>query len=191
SVNARGTFLGCKYAAQQFLSQELDANGERGCIINVTSVAGFLGIFECGKPIRKLGSGGPLPSIDAKLKHFERDSLELITTWLLGAYCASKASSQGLTRAIAIEYASRGIRCNTIAVGLQIFDAENTDIESSMLAPFLAKQEFSSYLATVIPARRLGRPSDVANAAVWLGSSAESAYVNGVILPVDGGFSAR
>lgn len=60
-----------------------------------------------------------------------------------------------------------------------------------MLSPFLAQPEFAAYLHTVIPAQRLGRANDVANAAVWLGNSAESGYINGVVLPVDGGFSAR
>ena len=60
-----------------------------------------------------------------------------------------------------------------------------------MLAPFLANLDFTSYLDTVIPARRVGRPRDVAGAAVWLASGDESGYVNGIILPIDGGFTAR
>lgn len=48
SVHARGTFLGSKYATNQFLSQELDFQGGRGTIINISSVAGGLvGAFEC------------------------------------------------------------------------------------------------------------------------------------------------
>ena len=48
SVHARGTFLGSKYATIQFLSQDLDSQGERGTIINISSVAGGLvGVFEC------------------------------------------------------------------------------------------------------------------------------------------------
>lgn len=60
-----------------------------------------------------------------------------------------------------------------------------------MLAPFLANADFSSYLDTMIPARHLGKPRDVAGAAVWLASGNESGYVNGIVLPVDGGASAK
>lgn len=48
SVHARGTFLGSKYAANQFLAQDPERQGERGTIINISSVAGGLvGVFEC------------------------------------------------------------------------------------------------------------------------------------------------
>lgn len=60
-----------------------------------------------------------------------------------------------------------------------------------MLAPFLASTDFTSYLDTVIPARHLGKPRDIAGAAVWLASGDESGYVNGIVLPVDGAFTAR
>ena len=66
------------------------------------------------------------------------------------------------------------------------------DISTPMLQPFVAASpEFAVYLDTSIPAGRLGRPGDVAGAAVWLACGAESAYVTGIALPVDGGFTAR
>ena len=60
-----------------------------------------------------------------------------------------------------------------------------------MLAPYLVNADFSSYLDIMIPARHLGKPRDVAGAAVWLASSNESGYINGIVLPVDGGASAK
>ena len=61
-----------------------------------------------------------------------------------------------------------------------------------MLGPVLAGTDFASYLDTVIPVRHLGKPRDVAGAAVWLASDGdESGYVNGIVVPVDGGFTAR
>jgi NAD(P)-dependent dehydrogenase (short-subunit alcohol dehydrogenase family) len=61
-----------------------------------------------------------------------------------------------------------------------------------MLQPFVsASPEFAAYLNAGIPAGRLGKPADVAGAAVWLASGRESGYVTGVVLPVDGGFTAR
>lgn len=65
------------------------------------------------------------------------------------------------------------------------------DIATAMLNPSLTDTDFAASLNARIPAQRLGKPSDIAGAAVWLASSGESAYVNGVILPVDGGFTAK
>jgi NAD(P)-dependent dehydrogenase (short-subunit alcohol dehydrogenase family) len=46
-VNARGTFLGCKYAIAQMMKQDLQPNGDRGWIINLSSVAGLVGFGGC------------------------------------------------------------------------------------------------------------------------------------------------
>jgi NAD(P)-dependent dehydrogenase (short-subunit alcohol dehydrogenase family) len=42
-VNARGTFLGCKYAIAQMMKQDLHPSGDRGWIINISSIAGLVG----------------------------------------------------------------------------------------------------------------------------------------------------
>jgi NAD(P)-dependent dehydrogenase (short-subunit alcohol dehydrogenase family) len=47
-INARGTFLGCKYAITQMLKQEVGPSGSRGWIINMASVAGLVGISGAG-----------------------------------------------------------------------------------------------------------------------------------------------
>jgi NAD(P)-dependent dehydrogenase (short-subunit alcohol dehydrogenase family) len=47
SVNARGTFLGCKYAIAQMMKQDLHPSGDRGWIINLSSVAGLVGFGGC------------------------------------------------------------------------------------------------------------------------------------------------
>ena len=66
-----------------------------------------------------------------------------------------------------------------------------TDVQTAMISSFLTDSQFSSYLDMVIPAQEVGKPHDMAGAAVWLASSEESRYVNGIVLPVDGGFTAR
>lgn len=99
-----------------------------------------------------------------------------------GAYCASKAALVGASRSVAVDYAEQGIRCNVLLPGY---------IDTPMLRSALDEHKsFEDYLNTSIPARRLGRPRDVAGAAVWLASNADSAYVTGVALTVDGGFTA-
>ncbi|CAI8273551.1 MAG: 3-oxoacyl-[acyl-carrier-protein] reductase FabG [Owenweeksia sp. TMED14] len=90
-------------------------------------------------------------------------------------YAASKAGIIGLTKSVALELGSRGIRCNAVAPGF---------IETEMTA-ILDEKVVQSY-RDAIPLKRGGRPEDVANACVFLGSDLSS-YVSGQVLQVDGG----
>lgn len=94
------------------------------------------------------------------------------------AYIASKAGLNGLTRAIAVDYASAGIRCNTISPGYVL--NERRDAE---LAPERRARLEAMHLT------RLGEADDVAHAAVYL-ASPESGFLTGANLPLDGGGSA-
>ena len=97
------------------------------------------------------------------------------------AYAASKSAVAGLTRALANEWAARGINVNAIAPGY--FDTNNT-------AALRADPVREPAILARIPAGRWGEPGDLAGAAVFLASRA-SDYVHGIVLPVDGGWLAR
>jgi 2-dehydro-3-deoxy-D-gluconate 5-dehydrogenase len=97
------------------------------------------------------------------------------------AYAASKSAVAGLTRALANEWAAQGINVNAIAPGY--FDTNNT-------AALRADPVREPAILARIPAGRWGLPEDLAGAAVFLASGA-SAYVHGIVLPVDGGWLAR
>jgi 3-oxoacyl-[acyl-carrier protein] reductase len=90
-------------------------------------------------------------------------------------YAASKAGLIGLTKSLARETASRGVRVNAIAPGF---------IESDMTAamPEAAKEK----MIGLIPLKRTGTPDDIASAALFLGSDASS-YITGQVLTIDGG----
>src|SRR5262249_17389631 len=93
-------------------------------------------------------------------------------------YSAAKAGLIALTRTVAAEVARRGITVNAVAPGL--IETELTrEITSNGTEGLLAS----------IPARRPGSPDDVAACIRFLASD-EAAYVNGAVLPVDGGMSA-
>lgn len=97
------------------------------------------------------------------------------------AYAASKGGVAQLTKALANEWAGRGVQVNAIAPGY--FRTENTSA--------LQKDETRNrQILERIPAQRWGEPEDLAGAAVFLASSA-SDYVNGEVLVVDGGWLAR
>lgn len=96
-------------------------------------------------------------------------------------YAASKGGIAQLTKALANEWAARGVNVNAIAPGYIATD--NTSA--------LRKDEVRArQILERIPAGRWGTPGDLAGAFVFLASSA-SDYVNGVVLPVDGGWLGR
>jgi len=97
------------------------------------------------------------------------------------SYTASKSGLAGITRLLANEWASHGINVNAIAPGYMATDnTEQLRNDTGRNQAILER----------IPAGRWGRPEDVGGAAVFLASAA-SDYVNGAILPVDGGWLAR
>lgn len=98
------------------------------------------------------------------------------------AYAASKAAVHVLTKTAGTQYAAQGIRCNSIHPG---------PIDSEMAQAVLgANPAVLEHRLTRVPMRRLGRPSEVAAAAVYL-ASPESSYVTAAELAVDGGAVAQ
>lgn len=97
------------------------------------------------------------------------------------SYTASKSGIAGITRLLANEWANKGININAIAPGYMATD--NT-------AQLRADEARSAQILDRIPAGRWGTPADLGGAAVFLASRA-SDYVNGAIIPVDGGWLAR
>jgi NAD(P)-dependent dehydrogenase (short-subunit alcohol dehydrogenase family) len=96
----------------------------------------------------------------------------------VAAYTASKAGLVGLTRALAVEWAARGVTVNAIAPG--VFP---TALNRTLLEGTPRGQE----LLLRTPMRRFGRPEELAGAAVFLASDASS-FITGHTLVVDGGF---
>ncbi|MGN9908772.1 2-dehydro-3-deoxy-D-gluconate 5-dehydrogenase KduD [Phytohabitans sp. LJ34] len=96
-------------------------------------------------------------------------------------YTASKSGVAGLTKALANEWAAHGVNVNAIAPGY--IDTDNTQA-------LRADPRRNQAILDRVPAGRWGRPDDIAGATVFLASPA-SDYVNGAVLPVDGGWLGR
>ena len=96
------------------------------------------------------------------------------------AYSASKGAIEAMTRAMAVELSPKGIRINCIAPGF---------IATEMSAKALNNdKERKDKVLSRTPMAVLGSPSDIGDAALFL-ATGESAYITGVVLPVDGGNS--
>lgn len=96
------------------------------------------------------------------------------------AYTASKSAVEGMTRALAVELSPQGVRVNCIAPGF---------IATDMSAKALNNDpERKQKVMGRTPMGKMGQPSDIGHAVVYL-SSDEANYVTGVVLPVDGGNS--
>lgn len=96
----------------------------------------------------------------------------------LSVYSGTKGGVLGLTKTDAFDYGGDKIRINMVGPGNTI---------TPMLRSAMGKHHMEHYAANT-PLKRLGDPSDIGNAIVWL-SSPRAAYVTGIMLSVDGGLN--
>jgi NAD(P)-dependent dehydrogenase (short-subunit alcohol dehydrogenase family) len=176
----------------------VDAHGRLDCAVNnagITGAAGMLhdipldgfeqtlavnlvGVFLCMKhEIRQMlaqGGGGAIVNTAS--------GAGLIAVPGLSPYCASKHAVLGLTKTAAVENARTGIRVNAICPGA---------IDTPMLRASIAgNAEIEKLVTRSQPGGRLGRPEEVAQAAVWLCSDRAS-FVSGESMLVDAAAIAR
>ena len=135
-TNLTGTFLCCKYLG--------GAMGQGGSVINVSSIAGRVGLTRS------------VP------------------------YCASKGGVELLTKALALDWAKRGVRVNCLAPGYV-----DTDLTHGVLTHEVHGKPFLDH----IPMGRFGATKEMGGAVVFLASDA-STYMTGQSLVVDGGWTA-
>ncbi|MDE1191357.1 MAG: glucose 1-dehydrogenase [Arachidicoccus sp.] len=100
----------------------------------------------------------------------------------LSAYTASKHGIVGLTKTAALDFGKRGIRINTVCPGA----IRTPMLEDTMKNSAAAKEQIEA--SQILG--RIGEPQEIADAVIWLCSDASS-FVNGVSLPVDGGWVAQ
>jgi NAD(P)-dependent dehydrogenase (short-subunit alcohol dehydrogenase family) len=115
---------------------------------------------------------------------FTASKTGLVAQYDSPVYCASKGAVVMLAKALALDYATKGIRVNALCPGI---------IETPMLRTFTDSrpdpaQSWAEHMAAQ-PMGRLGTPEECADAALWLVSD-EASFITGVALPVDGGFTA-
>src|SRR6478609_4901231 len=132
-----------------------------------------IGLAQAGADIVAEGRGGKIIQV-ASMLSFQGGVR-------VPSYTASKSGLAGLTKALANEWAAKGINVNAIAPGY--FVSNNTEA-------LRADEARSRQIMERIPAGRWGQPEDLAGVAVFLASKA-SDYMHGAVVPVDGGWLAR
>ena len=102
------------------------------------------------------------------------------------AYSAAKAAVSNLTQWLAVHFAPVGIRVNAIAPGFFVTDQNR----ALLLNPDGSFTPRSNKILSHTPQNRFGTPDDLTGTLLWLVSDKASGFVNGVVVPVDGGFAA-
>lgn len=141
--------------------------------VNIHLLSGFRLARGCRDALKHstLAGGGSIIGIASMSSYFG--------IGLVPGYGAAKTGLLGMIRAIAVEWGALGIRANAVAVGL---------CESRMTSAIVGNPEWSAPTLARTPLGRLGKPSDVAAAVLFL-SSAQASWITGQCLPIDGGFT--
>ena len=146
-----------------------EADWHRCLDVNLT------GVFLCAKaaiPAMQKNGGGSIINMSSIYGVVGAD--------VRAAYVASKGGVTNLTRGMALDYAENNIRVNCICPGF---------VETPLVAGVIKTPEEYQALADKHPMCRLGQPEEIAYGALYLASD-ESAFVTGIALPIDGGYTA-
>jgi len=166
AVNSAGTTTSVRTATHEFEPEEWSR------VINVNLTGVWLSMkYEIA---HMLAGGGAIVNLSS--------IYGLVGASGTAAYTASKHAVAGLTKAAALDYAKQGIRVNAISPGY---------IRTPMVEAVIQEQpRLEDWMNARTPMGRIGVPDEIGQTAVWLCSDAAS-FVNGLIMPVDGGLTAK
>ncbi|MEU6140618.1 glucose 1-dehydrogenase [Streptomyces sp. NPDC047081] len=162
--------VNCAGISPHFTRSEFVTDEDFGRVLDINLQGTFYCCREAGKVMLEQGSGSivNVSSVHARTG-FER----------IAAYAASKGGVEALTKALAVEWADRGVRVNSLAPGYF-----RTDLSSGLL-----DSRWGERIVRSTPLGRVGDAGELGGAAVFLASDA-SRYVTGTTVTVDGGWTA-
>ncbi len=145
--------------------------------VMTTNVDGTLWMSCAAIPAMRSGGGGSIVNVGSIAGLFGATGLV--------AYCASKGAVISLTRAMALDHASEGIRVNAVCPGA----VDTPMLVSEHLDPKVTAEEVRERNREAIPQQRLPSPEEIAQLVVFLASNASS-HITGTAIPIDGGVTA-
>jgi 2-deoxy-D-gluconate 3-dehydrogenase len=157
-----------RYPSEEFPLNEWDF------VINVNLRSVFALCQLAGRTFLEQGSKGKIINIASMLAFFGG--------YTVPAYAASKGGVAQLTKALCNEWAQKGINVNALAPGYMA-----TEMNTALLDPSNPR---NAAITNRIPNKKWGTPDDMKGPVVWLASDA-SDYINGAVIPVDGGYLVR
>ena len=179
-AEAAGTLKGWVNNAAVFRDAQVHSDGARE-VLNAIALTLDPAVVGCATAVRRLlaaGTGGAIVNVSShQAQRAVRGALP---------YATAKAAIEGLTHALAVDYGPRGIRINAVALG---------SITTERYEEFLARQKpaaaerIEEEMRLLHPIGRVGRPEEVAATIAHLLSD-DASFINGAIVPVDGGRSA-
>ena len=162
-VNSAG--VQARHPSEEFPMEDWDY------VLNVNLNATFQLCQLAGRQFLEQGHGGKIVNVASMLSFFGGLTVS--------AYAASKGGVAQLTKALSNEWASKGINVNAVAPGYM-----DTDMNVALTDPSNPRYEV---ITNRIPAKRWGTGDDMKGITVFL-SSAASDYLDGAVIPVDGGY---
>ena len=142
-----------------------------------TNTVAAISVMQAAGQTMKHAGGGAIVNVISRLA--------AIGVPGMGVYSASKGAVAAITRTAAIEWAPFNVRVNSVAPGLT-----RTALYEEWLASFDDPAAQERVFADAIPLQRIAEPADVAHAVAFLADPA-AAYITGINVPVDGGYTAQ
>jgi len=178
---------------QKLIDTHIEKFGRLDGLVNNAAVAVGGAISdvepEAWEQVMSINVGGVYNTINLSLEHLRKVGGSIVNVssvsglrgdWGFSPYCASKGAVSNFTRSLALELGGQGVRINAVAPSL-------TDTE---MASFLtSNEEMMAKFRDRMPLGRAAKPEEIATVIAFLMSD-DASFINGAILPVDGGISA-